>query len=97
MFQIVIDNGATYIHRDKDNVVMGFLVNQDGIKEIIESLPISKYFVAPTKNKCVEISKEQAFMLYDLILEGHKNRKKKNSIQEDNKEKSQRKYSKYKI
>lgn len=72
MFQVVIDNGATFIHRDEDNVVMGFLVNHEGIKEIIQSLPISKYFVAPPKTNCEEITKKQAFMLYDLLLDGHK-------------------------
>lgn len=99
MFHIVIDNGATYIHRDDNNMLMGFLINHDGIKEIVKSLPVSKYYVVITRNngKSEEITEEQAFMLYDLMLEGHKNRKKKNTIQEDNKEKSQKKYSKYKI
>lgn len=75
MFHIVIDNGTTYLYRDVDNMLMGFLINHEGVKEIIESLPISKYFVAPPKRELKEITKEQAFMLYDLMMNYRKNHK----------------------
>lgn len=81
MYNITISSSATFIYRDSDNNnkdssnLMGFLLHQEGIKEMIEALPISKYYVQITQGNSEEISKEQAFMLYDLILEYHKNNK----------------------
>lgn len=77
MFQIIIDNSTTYVYRDDNNMLMGFLINHEGIKEIIESLPVSKYSVVYKQGRTEEISKKQAFMLYDLILDYHKNNKEK--------------------
>lgn len=80
MFSITIANGATFVYRDGDlkkadgNNLMGFLINQEGIKEIIESLPISKYYAQEGSHN-IEITKEQAFALYDLIINYHKNNK----------------------
>ncbi len=91
MFEIVIANGATFIHRSDNNMLMGFLINHEGIKEMIELFPVNKYYVEISKGNTEEITKEQAFMLYDLILEGHNNRNRKNNIQDDDIKKIQKK------
>ena len=80
MFSIVITSSETWIHKDnevdKSNKIMGFLLHQEGIKEIIESMKINKYYVETTKGNLEEITKTQAFMLYDMILEYNKNKSK---------------------
>ena len=36
-------------------------------------LPISKYYVVVSKENSIEVSKEQAFALYDMIIVYHNN------------------------
>ncbi len=75
MFKILIDKEMTAVfndngldnlnHNDNDNMI-GFLINRDGIKELIESMPIRKYYINNHGNR--EITKEQALFIYDEIL-----------------------------
>ena len=72
MFNISITSSETWIYKDgcdKASGIMGFLLHREGIKEIINSMPISKYYVEASKGNLEEITKDQAFMLYDMILE----------------------------
>ena len=76
MFKLIIDNSISALFNDNgldtrdNNDIMGFLINDNGIKEIVDSLPISRYYIN-TRNVetgIKEISKEQAFMVYDEII-----------------------------
>ena len=90
MFNIIITSSATYVFRDNStintiednfntvrNSLMGFLLHQEGIKEMIGAISISKYYVQTGQGNTEEISKDQAFMLYDMILDYHKKRSEK--------------------
>ena len=77
MFKVIIDNGVTYLFQDdlKDEInnsgMMGFLINREGIKELISSFPIRKYYIS-TKKGYMEITKEKAMFAYDKIVEFQK-------------------------
>lgn len=65
---VYIDNGTNELsYRDNDKV-MGFLINSNGIKELVESIPVSKYYIDTYKTGYKEITKQQALFAYDEIL-----------------------------
>ena len=74
MFKILISNGITALFNDTgidgidNNSMIGFLINTDGIKELVESIPVSNYYINDFKNSKRKITKQQAFMLYDEII-----------------------------
>lgn len=76
MFKILIDNGVTYLFNDKDDekindqTLIGTLINTTGIKEIIESINISKYYLETSKERR-EITKEQAMFVYSEIIKAN--------------------------
>ena len=59
MFTITISSSETYVYRESNtNNLMGFLIHQEGIKELIGAIPISKYYVQTGQGSTEEISKE---------------------------------------
>ena len=77
MFKILINNEITAIFLDdgmdgirtyEDNII-GVLFNQEGIKELIESMPISKYYIESKCTPCKEITRDKALLVYDKLIE----------------------------
>lgn len=77
LYSILIDGkgGVTYLY---DNTVsdgldassmMGFLIHCNSTKELVNQIPISKYYVLDEKHQILEITRQQANFLYDQILE----------------------------
>ena len=84
MYKILIDNGMTAVfkdngldvlnYEDNDNMI-GFLINDNGIKDLIELLPIRKYYGSVKGSGHREITKKQALFIYDEILNNQEDKK----------------------
>lgn len=75
MYKILIDNGVTYLFIDTGidgidtNGMAGFLINNNEIKKIIQSIPVSEYHInVPKEVGYRVITKEQALFVYDEII-----------------------------
>ena len=75
MYKILIDNGVTYLFIDTGvdgidtNGMAGFLINNKEIKKLIQSIPISEYYInVPKEIGYRVITKEQALFVYDEII-----------------------------
>lgn len=89
---LIIDSSATNLVSTTDGTVNinnchGFIVNDGTTKDVIMSLDVIKYYVYdPSKpgdeyvNKLIEITKEQASLLYDLISKYHNKKVKEHSL-----------------
>lgn len=74
MYKALIDNGATYLF-DNNTVsdfnkknIMGFLINHNSIKELVSEIPIDKFYVRDTSGNISEITKKQAYYLYEKLI-----------------------------
>ena len=75
MYNILIQKDFTALfygdlidNKPNDKDILGLLINQPGIKTVIESLPIEKYFLDKHPlGEIEEITKEQAFFIYKKI------------------------------
>ena len=73
MYKLLIRNGSSFLFKDngKDGIddkdMVGFLINTDGILDIIERLPIRKFY-ANTGNEIIELSKENAMQIFNNIM-----------------------------
>ena len=80
MYKILIDNGITYLFKDNNNIgindkdIIGFLINNEYIIELINSLDIKEYYVNTRKIPLPykKITKEQAIFLYEEIIKANK-------------------------
>lgn len=78
MYKILIDNGVTYLfvdtgtHGIDSKGMAGFLINNNEIKKLIQSIPISEYYInIPNETKYRVITKEQALFVYNEIIKAH--------------------------
>lgn len=78
MYKILIESGVTYLFKDNgmdginNKELLGFLINEEGIIELINNLPIRKYYVNTMESPYKEINKEKAKFLYEQILIANK-------------------------
>lgn len=77
LYSLLIDGrgDVSYLYDNTDepglnaSSMMGFLIHSNSIKEFVNQLPISKYYILGENQEIVEITKRQADFLYDQILE----------------------------
>ena len=65
MFKIIIENTMTIVL--KDDKVMGNLLNQEGIKELVSSLPLDEIIIN-LNGQMMTLNREQMNYAYDRIL-----------------------------
>ena len=79
MYIALIENAITTIYEDlgeenfRDNRIVGTLINERGIKEFLEYLPISDYYldtagIIQGKRTFTKLTKKQAFYMYNEIF-----------------------------
>ena len=79
MYIALIENAMTVLYEDlgeenfKDNRIVGTLINERGIKEFLEFLPIKEYYLDTTgvelgKKTYTKLNKKQAFYMYNEIF-----------------------------
>lgn len=80
MYNAIIDSGTTFLFLDNgsDDVykgeMSGFLINNDNIINLMDLLPIKQYYVSPPKENIRKISKEQAYYLYQQVIDYNNNK-----------------------
>ena len=85
MYNAIIDGGTTFLFLDNgsDDVykgeMSGFLINNDNIINLMENIPIKQYYVSPPKGNISKISKEQAYYLYQQVIDYNNNKEKLNN------------------
>lgn len=80
MYIALIENAVTVLYEDlgeenfKDNRIVGTLINERGIKEFLEYLPIKDFYLDTTgttiggKRSYTKLNKKQAFYMYNEIF-----------------------------
>jgi hypothetical protein len=87
MYKVLIENSMTIIYEDlgeenfKDNRIVGTLINEPGIKEFLELLPINEYILDTSgivlgKKTYTTLNKKQAFYMYNEIFKLQEKEKK---------------------
>jgi hypothetical protein len=73
MYKILIENNNTILYVDNgtqglnNDYIIGSLLNRQGIVELIQSLPISEYYI-DLNGEVMSLSIEQVLYAYDRIL-----------------------------
>lgn len=80
MYNAIIDNGSTYLYLDNGSEdvykgdMSGFLINNYNIINLMESLPIKQYYLRTKEDIRTKISKEQAYYLYQQLIDYNNNK-----------------------
>lgn len=75
MYKILITKEVTSVYNDnnKDGIdnkdMVGLLINKEGIRDIIDLLPIRQYYINIGTEKEKLITKEEALIAYDVMIE----------------------------
>lgn len=75
MYNVVIDNGSTYLFLDNGNDdaysgdISGLLINNNNIINLMDTLPIKQYYLRTKEDIRTKISKEQAYYLYQQLID----------------------------
>lgn len=81
MYNAIIDNGETYLCLDTgtedvyNGIMSGFLINNENIINLMELIPIKQYYVRTNKDLRRKITKEQAYYLYQNLIDYNKVKK----------------------
>ncbi len=81
MLAVILDRGNTWVLNIEDNLeisvedlkrewnsrYLAWFVNNEGSKQILLGLPVSRYFMHKVDGEVVEITREQAIQLLDML------------------------------
>ena len=72
MYKLFIHNGSSFLYKDNgedgldDKDMLAFFINTDGILDVIERLPIRKFY-ANTGRERIELTRENVIDLFTRI------------------------------
>lgn len=82
MYNAIIDGSVTYLYLDEENKevydceMSGFLINNENIINLMESIPVKQYYARTRQsdNPRIKITKEQAYYLYQCVIDYNNNK-----------------------